>query len=217
MKKVVGYFGAFLLGVLVTSASIYFYLDHKKHSGGSDLKFDSLTAKVVAPSNYLVLGNPYRADIFLSGSSSALKNELVFDSLDNTTGRVTTENGISTYEVFPETEGIHGYKGSLKRTLANGEKASYSFEAKYMVVKPAVIVKPAVMELHRNLDNKLDIGVPGISSDDLIVDITNGTIGKSGKQFIIKPGAGEKTTITVFARLKEKNVEMGEYTCPVVK
>jgi len=51
--------------------------EYSAASGKLAIKFDKLNAKVIAPSSYIQAGQPYKADIFLAASSSAMTADMM--------------------------------------------------------------------------------------------------------------------------------------------
>jgi gliding motility-associated protein GldM len=55
--------------------------------------------------------------------------------------------------------------------------------------------------VYRGLSNPISVSLPGVSSRDLKVSASGGSLSKSGSGYILKPGGGKLATINVSAKL----------------
>ncbi|HBS88389.1 MAG: hypothetical protein A2W91_14660 [Bacteroidetes bacterium GWF2_38_335] len=73
--------------------------------------------------------------------------------------------------------------------------------------KKVVVSATKLNVLYRGIENPVELGAEGISSDKLIVTITNGTITKkTGTDYVIVPGAGDSVVVI----LSENKKVIGE-------
>ncbi len=99
--------------------------------------------------------------------------------------------------------GDNPLKGSITFTQ-DGEPINVPFDGSYTVIpKPndAVISADAMNVVYRGVDNPVSVSLPGVSSNNLRVKGTGGTVTPKGKGFIILPGKGKEMTVDVSATL----------------
>lgn len=152
--------------------------------GEKDIRFDTIAAKVIAPSNYVLLGDTYRSEIFIAGFSTTQNPEVILGDIDPVTGElvassdtVPTLRGMGMYSVKTTNEGIHEYNGHVKVTTPDGDIKSYPFESQYIVARPSLVVSPTKMNvLYKGVDNPVSISVPGVASENIIASLTGGAL-----------------------------------------
>jgi gliding motility-associated protein GldM len=145
-----------------------------------DIPVDTVIARVVPRSQYIILGETYQSDIFLSAYNSTTQPEIEFDG----PGDMVIEDGMGKLSFRPATHGSFDYKGQIVIHDKKGNPRKFPFESSYMVVKPSASVSPTKMNvLYVGPKNPLSISVPGIPEDKVSVSI-------SGGNQIRKTGAG---------------------------
>ncbi len=188
----------------------------------ADFKFDQVTARVVAPSSYVLLGQEYSADIFVAAYSSTQRPEIWlgnYDSLsdkmiggiDSTT--VKTEGGIGKYTIHPSSEGPQKWGGVIRvKNPATNQYKQYGFKSEYIAAKPALVISPDSMNVfYIGVDNPVSISVPGIPAENVTPAITNGATIKGARgKYIVNVTTPGETVISVNAKLSEReNKPMG--------
>ena len=99
--------------------------------------------------------------------------------------------------------GDNDIKGKITFT-ENGKPVDVAFSSSYTVIpepNDAVISADAMNVVYRGVDNPVSVSLPGVSSNNLNVTATGGSITKSGSSYIIKPGKGNELTVNVSATL----------------
>jgi len=158
------------------------------------VKFDKLSAKVVAPSSYIQSGQKYEADIFIAASSSDFKKENMeivvnpasFDSVKGTiTGGTPVElspDGMGKYSTGTQGQGEQKYKAVIKFKQPTGEYKFYTYETSYMVAAPSVAVSADQMNVfYVGVPNPVSVSAAGVSPTDLIVSPTGGGVRSTSK------------------------------------
>jgi gliding motility-associated protein GldM len=134
-----------------------------KQVDATDYKFDKLEAKVLAPSNYVMQGETYEADILLVASNSK-GNPTV--KVGGTT--IDVEGGVGKYKASATGIGPKTFSGEIIVVGPDGEAKPYPFSADYQVFKPAATIAATEMNLlYKGIDNPMSISVPGFSSADV--------------------------------------------------
>jgi gliding motility-associated protein GldM len=202
-----------------TEADVIKYLLSK--IGSDDFKFDKVEARVIAPSNYIIIGDTFKAEVIVAAYSTTQDPELrigvldsnTMDVLEPDTAGVSVKDGIGQYSVKPTTEGETVWGGVIKVQKPNGDYQAYPFEHKYMAAKPTLVVSPTAMNVfYRGLDNPVDISVPGVPTEALKPSVTNGTLTSAGKKgsYIIRPGKGAESIVNVTAEMNGETKHFGD-------
>jgi gliding motility-associated protein GldM len=99
--------------------------------------------------------------------------------------------------------GEKNIKGTIFFT-ENGKEFPVEFESKYSVIaepSSAVVSADKMNVVYRGLSNPISVSLPGVSSRDLKVSASGGSLSKSGSGYILKPSGGKLATINVSAKL----------------
>src|ERR1039458_8580674 len=103
----------------------------------SDFKFDTLAAKVVAPSSYILAGSDYTADVFVAAFSTTQNPQVWLGEVDSTTNTikgpidstsVKVDRGIGTYTVKTGSEGTPKWGGLIRIKSPDNSIKSYRFK-----------------------------------------------------------------------------------------
>lgn len=170
-----------------------------------DFKFDTLAAKIIAKTNYVVQGDKFEADIFVAAFSTTDNPVvLVGDKYENgqLKGRIDSvfvDKGVGRYSVPASSVGLKKKVGLVKLKDPSGEWKNYPVDIEYIVAKPSLVVSPTKMNvLYIGVDNPIDISVSGFSDDRIKPSISQGTLRKVGAgSYIAKVKKGGKANISV--------------------
>ena len=191
----------------------------------SSFKFDTLSARVVANSNYVLLGDEYRAEIFMAafsttsnpaiwlGNVDSVHNKII-GTIDSTSIKVS--KGIGVFSMSPSAEGTVPYQG-LIRMKDPADPAiihSYPFRSEFKAARPAIVVSPDKMNVfYIGLDNPVSISVPGIAAEDIQPSMSGAASisGSRGKYTVrVKGPSGKECLVNVSARTKNGTRSMGQ-------
>lgn len=189
----------------------------------SSFKFDTLSARVVANSNYVILGDEYRAEIFMAAFSTTSNPSIWLGKVDSITEKIVgpidstsvkVNKGVGIYTVTPTSEGTMPYQGLIRmKDPADPTKFySYSFKSEFKAARPAIVVSPDKMNVfYIGLPNPVSISVPGMAAEDIVPSISGGSItGTRGKYTVnVKGPSGKECTVNVSARTKSGVKSMG--------
>lgn len=164
------------------------------------MKFDTIAAKVVPQTNYVLLGEEYKADIFIAAFSKTKKPEITIGE----NNKLVVENGLGKYNIKTDKEGIVDYKGTIKLVSAKGKEVLFPFNSQYIVARPSLTVSADAMNVvYQGLDNPVSVSVPGIPNEKLSVSATNATLVASGNgKYIVKVKGGRTVDVNVFATME---------------
>lgn len=187
-------------------------------------KIDKLHADVVAPSAYVLSGQPFRANIVLGASSTELTSERMevlvgaeYDEaskkLINNGSPVLIKDGVGNYETMTSSVGEKKLKGVVKYRNPRGVDEYYPFDYTYMVAPPfSAIAADNMNILYSGIENPMSISAAGFSPSDLKINIVGcGAEAKptsAGKYIITVKSAGT-CSITVAAKVNGTYQQQG--------
>jgi gliding motility-associated protein GldM len=189
----------------------------------NDFKFDTLAAKVVAPTSYVLSGDKYVANLFVAAFSTTQNPEIWLCEYDSVTKQpkgpidstsVKVSRGIGTYEVPAGSVGLQTWSGLIRVKKPDNSYESYPFKSEYIVAAPSAAVFLQKMNVfYIGVDNPITISAAGVSANDLQPSITGGTMRASGKpgEYIVSVSSGTKATINVGAKLNGVQKSMGSF------
>ncbi len=177
------------------------------------LKFSEVKAVVIPESNYIIKGDSVRADILLAAFDPTRVPEIYvsdtkWDGIDSTefdhTGLEKLPidfdgSGQLTFSTKGMKLGQYQYRGVIRYQGPEGDIQTEEFETPvFTVAEAALVVSPTKMNVfYRGLDNPVDISVPGVANDKLIVSISSGH--KIKKQpdgsYIVDPSSSNSNKI----------------------
>ena len=194
----------------------------KQEIDATSLKFTSAEAIQIAPSNYIFLGDTFKADVFIAAKDTN-QNPVVYlgdyeldeDGMYQMVGEYDTipvKAGKGKFSVRTRSEGYKKWGGLIAMKTDDGTKM-YPFNGEYQVAKQSVVVSPTKMNvlylLGDKVGNPVDISVPGVSKDKLSVYCDNGTIVKKGGSWEVFPKKVGKAKVSVSAEIDGKRRTMG--------
>lgn len=200
--------------------------------GAEDYKFDALSAKVIAPSSYVLQGEEYQADIFVSAFSSTQDPEVFIGEFDP--AKVTWEKGdplptkvpdnplkpgfetvevsggIADFRVPASSVGVKKKEGVIRVKQPQGDGYDwFPFKLEYQVAPPSVVVSPTKMNVfYIGVDNPVDISVAGFPADRVRASLTEGgSITGAGGNYIAKVKKVGNTKVSVSVVLDDGSVK----------
>lgn len=191
--------------------------------GAKKFNIDTVAPKVVPNSNYIAVGDTYRAEVVVAAwsstkepgvrisrnvdSSGALKQESKLDS-----GNYKVEDGMGIYEFAPDKAGNYKWGGEIGIPKPGGDTAWHTIPRQQLrAAKQNVVVSPTKMNVvYRGLDNPISVSVPGMAAEDLQATMSNGSMIQKGPgQYVAKPGRGGGTAV-VSVSDKESGRKLGD-------
>jgi gliding motility-associated protein GldM len=211
----------------------YFY----KKIDATTFKMDHLTALVSSPSNYIMQGLSYKANIMLTAYSSTQNPDVFIGGFTgqvrkNAAGnydeiispsenppltnpkKVDVSNGLGKIQMQGNSVGESKYTGVIrvKDPGGNGYKF-YPFEGEYQVAAKSAVVSPTSMNvLYAGLDNPVSVSVPGVSQKDVTASFDGPGLleKKPDGSYTVKPTNRGKYKVHVSAKVDGNNMQMGE-------
>lgn len=177
----------------------------------AQVNLDQFNAVAVAPTSYVLVGQPYTAEVFLTASDSKSSPEISVDG-----SRIPTEAGKGKYTGNTGSEGIHTWTGTVNVKQADGTYKQYKTAPQtYQVAKPSAVVSPdKMLVLYIGLPNPVSVSAPGIAKEKLNVTINNGgTITGSAGHYAAIVSTTGTATVTVTGKIGDganaKTVTLG--------
>ncbi|MCO6459878.1 MAG: gliding motility protein GldM [Saprospiraceae bacterium] len=161
-----------------SEAAVLNYLMNKI-GATTDLVFDKFQVVSASKKSYVVLGEKFETDIFLSSSSSNIKGM----SVTVNGASVPNVDGVAKYSVTATAPGIKKYNAKISLTNPVTKKVeTYSGDFEYEVGLRSATVSPDKMNVfYVGVDNPITVAAAGVSSNDLKVSVTNGTARNTGR------------------------------------
>ena len=147
----------------------------------NDFKFDTIAARVVPKSNYVLLGENYQAEVLLAAYSTTEQPNMMLGTRDANTesfspgDSIPVENGLGMISTKSTKEGFHTYQGVVALKRNDGSVKHFPFESEYLVAKPSLTVAPRKMNvLYKGIVNPVKISAPGVANENITASITGG-------------------------------------------
>ncbi len=192
-----------------------------KQIGSSDFKFESVEARVIQKSNFIIKGQNYEAEIFIAAADTSkafdVKYYMGTDNYNNAKGEPMKLNSKEGKVIlsFPTTSvGIHKYAGRIEIPRPDGSMAYYDFNEQFQVAPPSVTVAPInMMVMYEELQNPISVSSPGFTSDGITIKVDGGkyTKGNANGEYFVEVNKGVKM-VKVHVSAKDetgKMVDMG--------
>lgn len=169
-----------------------------KKVGGEDIKFDKFTPAVSAEKSYVIQGEKYAADVFLSAYSTKADNV----SISVNGNGLAMRDGLARYETSTSGLGERAYKVSINvKNPLTGQTENFSKEFKYEVGQRSVAVSLDKMNVfYIGVDNPISVSAAGVSSNDVKVSASGVSVNsQGGGKFIVKATTPGEAVLTVSA------------------
>lgn len=170
------------------------------------VNLDRFAAVAVAPSSYVIQGQPYTAKVFLTAYDSKSDPEI---SVGGNILPVT--EGQATYSVNTSSEGVFTWVGTIRVQQTDGTVKEYETAPQtYQVARPSAVVSPDAMNvLYIGVDNPISVSAPGIPKESISVSGQGVSISGSGGKYIARATSVGTATISVSAKLESGNQSLG--------
>jgi gliding motility-associated protein GldM len=172
----------------------------------SVINLDRFDAVAVAPTSYVLVGQTYSAEVFLTASDSKTQPEV---SVGGQTLKVADGKGI--YSLVASREGEFKWSGTVRVKQSDGSMKEYKTkEQVYTVAKPSAVVSPDKMNVfYIGVDNPVSVSAPGVPKDKIKVSISSGSITGSGGAYTVKVAQTGKVVVTVSGDMGGKTSVLG--------
>lgn len=171
--------------------------------GKSEFSFDKLKAMIVPESSSLMVGEKFKADIFVTafdskqtptirykksydGEGTDFSNAEVLDSI---------KEGMGKLEFTVGSPGEHTLGADLELVKSNGKIEHWHTGIKYTVNAPTSVVSPTKMNVfYYGVDNPIAVSVPGVDSKGVKISVSGAKSKAKGKgEYIVDVNKGART------------------------
>ncbi|WP_158825180.1 gliding motility protein GldM [Mucilaginibacter lacusdianchii] len=158
------------------------------------VNLDKFAAVAVAPSSYIIAGQPYKAEVFLTASDSHSSPDIAVNG-----SRLQVTEGRGQYSVGTSGEGVRTWVGTIRVKQNDGTIKEYKTAPQtYQVAKPSATVAADKMNvLYIGVPNPISVSAPGIPKEKLRVSISGGSVSGSGGSFVAKVSSPGTVNVTV--------------------
>lgn len=169
------------------------------------VNLDKFEAVAVAPTSYLIQGQPYSAQVFLTAYDSRSTPVMKVGS-----STIDVKDGMGVYNVSTSKEGVFNWKGTIMVKQTDGTIKTYTTpEQTYMVARPSAVVSPDKMNVfYIGVDNPLSVSVPGIASKNIRVSVSAGSVNGSGGKYTARVSSPGTVTVAVSAEISPGKVQL---------
>ncbi|MDR6784011.1 gliding motility-associated protein GldM [Pedobacter africanus] len=185
----------------------------KKLFGNMDkalVNLDQFDAVAVAPSSYVIQGQPYTAQVFLTASDSRSTPSITVGG-----NALSVKDGKGTYTGGTGSVGVFRWKGVISVKQTDGTVKQYTTpEQSYQVAKPSATVSPDKMNvIYAGIANPFSVSAAGFPLESVNASISGGSIKKVGSgQYSVNVGGdqvGKTLSINVSASNAGKTLNLG--------
>jgi gliding motility-associated protein GldM len=164
----------------------------------AQVNLDKFDAVAVAPTSYVLVGQPYTADVFLTAYDSKLPTNI---SVGGST--LPVQDGKGKYSGSTSSEGPHTWQATISFKDNDGKIQTYTTpQQSYMVARPSAVVSPDKMNvLYIGVPNPISVSAPGVPKEVLHVNISGGSLSGSGGHYTANVSTMGTATVTVSGEL----------------
>lgn len=170
------------------------------------VNLDRFAAVAVAPTSYVIQGQPYTAQVFLTAYDSQSDPDISVNG-----NALPVNEGQATYTGNTSTEGVFSWVGTVRVRQTDGTVKEYQTAPQtYQVARPSAVVSPDAMNvLYIGVDNPISVSAPGIPKEDLIVNGQGVTVSGSGGKYVARVTSTGTATISVSAKIGSNTQSLG--------
>lgn len=184
----------------------------KKLFGNMDkaqVNLDQFAAVAVAPTSYVIQGQPYTAEVFLTASDSRSTPDITVNG-----SKLSVKDGKGIYTGGTGSVGQFTWVGTIRVHGTDGKTKEYKTQPQtYQVAKPSASVSSTKMNvIYAGIPNPFTVSAAGFSLESIKASISAGSMsGGSGNYMVSVAGSqvGSEVTINVSANNAGKTVNLG--------
>ncbi len=160
--------------------------------GIDDVGFSTLTTAIVPQSNLIMLGDSFRADVFLAAYDPLNPPQVTASTSTLPIG----SDGKAKLRLKGDRVGEQKVEGTIRFTGPDGVK-EYPYSTSFQVMPPVLVASPTKMNvLYRGVRNPIDISVPGVPADRVQPVTNNGRLERDNGGWIVKDLSAGQAEIT---------------------
>jgi len=203
-------FTKFKNDVKASEAAVLNYLAGKVGVRGATVVLDKFTVVSAPKKSYIIKGEKFETDVFLSASAGKDSQTGLSISVNNQKLRADSD-GVAKYSTTADGLGVKKYNAAITVTdPVTGDRKTYKKEFEYEVGQRSVTVSPLKMNVfYIGVDNPVAVSAAGVSSGDVKVSMSGaggGTINKSGGNYNVKVTRPTKKGEYAYINVSAKNL-----------
>ena len=170
----------------------------------TDYRVNEISPFVIPVSQTVMRGSSYQADIVLAAIDTTQRPRIFVN------GKYLPEEANGHFVAGAGAAGTFPVTGHIEMPDGDGGFRKYDFATQYFVQEPSAIVAPVWMNvLYAGIDNEVNLGVPGISNQNVTANMTNGTLTPKGNGlWVAKPlGTAKEAVISVNAKMPDGRIQ----------
>jgi len=170
------------------------------------VNLDQFAAVAVAPTSYVIQGQPYTAEVFLTAYDSRSNPNISVNG-----SALSVRDGKGTYSVSTNREGVFSWVGTVRVKQTDGSVKEYkTAEQKFQVARPSAVVSPDKMNVfYIGVPNPVSISAPGIPKENLRVSMSGGSISGSAGKYTVNVSSIGEASVNVSAEINGKVQQIG--------
>ncbi|QIL39029.1 gliding motility protein GldM [Pedobacter sp. HDW13] len=184
----------------------------KKLFGNMDkaqVNLDQFAAVAVAPTSYVIQGQPYTAEVFLTASDSRSTPDITVNG-----SKLSVKEGKGTYTGGTSSVGQFTWVGTIRVRQTDGQVKEYKTQPQtYQVAKPSASVTSTKLNvIYAGIPNPFTVSAAGFPLESIKASISGGSMsGGNGNFNVNVPGSlvGSEVSINVSANNAGKTVSLG--------
>lgn len=184
----------------------------KKLFGNMDkaqVNLDQFAAVAVAPTSYVIQGQPYTAEVFLTASDSRSTPDITVNG-----NKLSIKEGKGTYTGGTSSVGQFTWVGTIRVRQTDGQVKEYKTQPQtYQVAKPSASVTSTKLNvIYAGIPNPFTVSAAGFPLESIKASISGGSMsGANGNFNVNVPGSlvGQEVSINVSANNAGKTVSLG--------
>ncbi|RNL50230.1 type IX secretion system motor protein PorM/GldM [Pedobacter jejuensis] len=184
----------------------------KKLFGNMDkavVNIDKFAAVAVAPTSYVIQGQPYTAEVFLTASDSKSNPEIIVGG-----GKLNVRDGKGTYTGSTGSVGVFKWVGTVRIKQTDGQIKEYRTpEQTYQVAKPSATVSSTKMNvIYAGIPNPFSVSAAGFPLESVKASISAGSMSGGNGNYMVNVSGGQvgsEVSINVSASNAGKTVNLG--------
>ena len=170
--------------------------------------FNSIEPLVIPRSDYIIRGDEYYAEIMLAARDTTQPPIVTVNG-----EKLPVKNGRGILRIPANSTGEKEWSGEIAVMGPDGTYRRHDVSDSYLVAQPNVVISPIKMNVfYLGVENPVEVSVPGVPSEDLIVNISNADYTKDGNQYLVSPEPGtigKNSVVTVRTRVKGEVQNLG--------
>ncbi len=175
----------------------------------NQMTLDRFQAVAVPSGSYVIQGQPYKAEVFLTASDSKSNPEISVNG-----SSLSVKDGVGTYTGGTSQVGTFTWKGTIRVRQADGEVKTYETQPiTYQVAKPSATVSSTNLNvIYAGIPNPFSISAPGFPMEKIKASLSAGSMTGSGGNYVVNvPGSmiGKEVSIQVSAADGNTNINLG--------